>query len=68
VLKGEYSVRNDSIERSVNDSMLTIAEYILQMLEQAKKQNEIDIRRYLGSEDLQEHYFSLSNEEREEAE
>lgn len=48
--------------------MLTIAEYILQMLEQAKKQNEIDIRRYLGSEDLQEHYFSLSNEEREEAE
>jgi hypothetical protein len=68
VLKGEYPVRNDSIERSVNESMLTIADYILQMLEQAKKQNEIDMRRYLGSEDLQEHYFSLSNEEREEAE
>ena len=61
-------MRNDSIERSVNDSMLTITDYILQVIEQAKKQNEIDRKRYFDSENLREDYLSLSSDEREEAE
>ncbi|MCK1986011.1 MULTISPECIES: hypothetical protein [unclassified Peribacillus] len=32
-------MRNDSIERSVNDSMLTIAESILQIIEQSKQKS-----------------------------
>ncbi|MFJ7512721.1 hypothetical protein ACIQW7_25235 [Peribacillus simplex] len=32
-------MRNDSIERSVNDSMLTIADSILQMIEQSKQKS-----------------------------
>ncbi|MGF6947723.1 hypothetical protein QF028_000216 [Neobacillus sp. B4I6] len=56
-------MRNDSIERSVNDSMLTIADYILQMIEQTKRQQELDIKRLAVGDDL-----SLLNEEREEAE
>lgn len=61
-------MRNDSIERSVNDSMLTIADYILQMIEQTKKQNEINRKGYFGSENLHEDFLPLSNEEREEVE
>jgi hypothetical protein len=61
-------VRNDSIERSVNDSLLTIAEYILQLIEHTKRQIELDNRRFVGSEMKirQKDYFS--NKEREEAE
>ncbi|MGZ7135532.1 MAG: hypothetical protein ACXVHY_06610, partial [Methanobacterium sp.] len=60
-------MRNDSIERSVNDSMLYIADYILQMVE---KQNDLDIRRLVSSEmkNLQKDLPSLSNGKREEAE
>jgi len=56
-------LRNDSIERSVNDSMLTIADYILKMIEQTKRQQELDIKRLAVGDDR-----SLLNEERAEAE
>jgi hypothetical protein len=56
-------VRNDSIERSFNDTMLTIADSILQMIEQAKKQKELDRNRLADPDEL-----SILNEERGEDE
>ena len=63
-------MRNDSIERTINDSILTITEYFLQRVEQAKKQREIDTRKFISRDmkNLHADHPSLSNEEREEAE
>lgn len=57
-------MRNDS-----NDSMLAISDYILQMIEQSKRQKEIDMKRTMdqGSK-LQQNYPPLSAEHSEEAE
>lgn len=63
-------MRNDSIERSVNDSILTIADYILQRIDQVKNQQEIDMQMVINQEikKLERDFPSLSKEEREEAE
>ncbi|MBT2723323.1 hypothetical protein [Bacillus sp. ISL-46] len=45
-------MRNDSIERSVNASMVTIADYILQMIEQTKRQQELDIKKLPVDDEL----------------
>lgn len=56
-------MRNDAIERSINNSMLNIIESIFQKIEQAKRQQEINSKK-LALDD--EH--SLSDEEKGEAE
>jgi hypothetical protein len=67
--KGGYLVRNDSIERSVNDSILTITDYFLQRVEQAKIQKEKDRRKIISREMINLHtdHPSSSNEEMEDA-
>lgn len=59
-------MRNDSIEKSFNDSMLTIADYFLEMIEQMKKKKEIDRKKELKKVD--DSNPSLSTKGREEAE
>ncbi|MCQ6281818.1 hypothetical protein JN080_21805 [Bacillus sp. EB600] len=60
-------MRNDSIERSVNDSILTIADYFLQRVEQTKKQREKDASKFISRDmkNLHADHPSLSNEEAE---
>ncbi len=63
-------MRTDVIERTVNDSMLTIADYLLQMIEQAKKQKDLELRALVDhkSRDILKDYPNLSAEKRTEAE
>jgi hypothetical protein len=56
-------VRNDAIERSINDAMLTLADSILIKIEQAKKQQEFNSKKLTVDDEL-----SFSNEERGEVE
>lgn len=55
-------MRNDVIEKSFNDSMLTITDYFLQMIEQVKNQQDIERKK------VDKMNPSLSTNEREEAE
>ncbi|MBT2757951.1 hypothetical protein J7E71_18935 [Mesobacillus foraminis] len=63
-------MRTDVIERTVNDSMLTIADYLLQMIEQAKKQKDLELRALVDqkSKEILKDKPNLSAEERTEAE
>lgn len=63
-------MRNDAIERTINDTMFTIAEYILQMLERARKQQDMNMKMLLDQEmkNLKKDYPSLTEEERGEIE
>jgi hypothetical protein len=63
-------MRNDSIERSVNDSILTITDYIFQMIERAKRQKDIDMKRIMNQQmnNLKQDSSLLSTEEKIEAE
>ena len=61
-------MRNDSIERSINDSMLTITDSILQMIEEVKKQMELDKKRIIDDELKAWKMNFMSIEERDEAE
>lgn len=63
-------MRNDVIERTVNDTMLTVADYLLQMIEQSRKQRSLELRALIDqrSKDLKNDYPYLSTEERAEGE
>ncbi|TCN18443.1 hypothetical protein [Mesobacillus foraminis] len=63
-------MRNDVIERTANDTMLTIADYLLQMIEQARKQRDLELRSLIDqdSKNMQRDYPHLSAEERAEGE
>jgi hypothetical protein len=63
-------LRNDVIERTVNDTLLTIADYILQMIEKSRKQKDVDMKELMAQEmnHFQRDHPSLSLEEKEEAE
>ncbi|MDQ6600903.1 hypothetical protein [Bacillus salipaludis] len=63
-------MRNDSIERSFNDSILTIVDYLLQRSDKAKIQKDMETRRNIRN-DFKKIYSrnsSISNDEREEGE
>ena len=63
-------MRNDSIERAINDTALTITDYILQKIEQIKRQKDLDTKRYINQEIKNQQRDSpfLSTEEQEEVE
>jgi hypothetical protein len=69
-LIGDDVVRNDSIERAVNDSIMTIAEYILQMREQAETRKGSDVSESLGNgmASMDRVFPTLPKDEREKAE
>ncbi|MGM0878113.1 MAG: hypothetical protein ACQEWV_26210 [Bacillota bacterium] len=63
-------MRNDTVERTINDSILTIVEYLLQMLERAKRQQDLDMKMLMDKEirNLQRDHPSLTDDQKAEIE